>query len=272
MADDFGAFESDPTADFLAREQAMLGDDAEMFNTGNIDIPLSMPQPIGGDASAVPLGDADFGNFEAVTPAQSVPVANPLLDMMSSVQDTPVAAVPAAQTPLSAFPQTPINIQQTIQTPINTSFSQTISQVNVPAIEENTSNDSGLVEKVITEVDVQNSPFVKEANEKREKIIEERDARNATKHNDIIASAKSDIEKFYADYNQKKNKAIENNRLYQGNNIPQSNNPNELTWDIVCKNINFNSLKTKNDNEKNLDRFKDLLLDLSKSNEYIKTN
>jgi len=26
MADDFGAFESDPTADFLAREQAMLGD------------------------------------------------------------------------------------------------------------------------------------------------------------------------------------------------------------------------------------------------------
>jgi hypothetical protein len=30
MADDFGAFESDPTADFLAREQAMLGDVLEL--------------------------------------------------------------------------------------------------------------------------------------------------------------------------------------------------------------------------------------------------
>ncbi|OUM67215.1 hypothetical protein PIROE2DRAFT_20053 [Piromyces sp. E2] len=251
---------------FLAREQAMLGDDAQMFSTGNIDVPLSMPQPVG-DASAAPVGDADFGNFEAVTPAQP----NPMMNMMSPVQSAPVSALPPAQSPMAAFPQTPVNIPQTPQTPMN-AFSQAINQGGLPAIEGNTSNDNGLVEKIITEADVQNSPFVKEANEKRQKIIEERDARNVTKHNDIISSAKSDIEKFYADYNQKKNKTAENNRLYQGNNIPQSNNPNELTWEIVCNNINFNAVKTKGDNEKNLERFKNLLLDLSKSKEYIKTN
>ena len=269
MADDFGAFESDPTADFLAREQAMLGDDAQMFSTGNIDVPIPMPQPVG-DSSLAPTGDADFGNFETVTPAQPTPASNQIMDMMSPVQSAPLAA----QTPMSAFPQTPLNVPQTPQTPqtpIN-AFSQVMNQGSLPAIEGNTSNDNGLVEKIITEADVQNSPFVKEANEKRQKIIEERDARNVTKHNDILATAKSDIEKFYADYNQKKNKASENNRLYQGNNIPQSNNPNELTWEIICNNINFNAAKAKSDNDKNLDRFKDLLLDLSKSKEYIKAN
>jgi len=244
-----------------------------LFNAGNIDVPISMPQPVGGDASAAtPLGDTDFGNFESSTPAQPTPAPNPMMNMMSPVQSTPVSALPTAQTPMSGLPQTPMGgLPQTPQTPLN-SFTQAMNQNNVPAIEGNTSNDTGLIENVITEADVQNSPFVKEANEKRQKIIEERDARNAAKHNDILASAKSDIEKFYADYNQKKNKASENNRLYQGNNVPQSNNPNELTWEIICNNINFNATKAKGDSEVNLDRFKNLLLDLSKSKEYIKIN
>jgi len=257
MADDFGAFESDPTADFLAREQAMLGDDAQMFSTGNIDVPIPMPQPV--DTTS-PVADADFGNFETVTPAQPSP-ANPIMDMVSPVQSAQVSALPG-QTPISSFPQTPMN-----------AFSQSVGQnANALPAPEGGSNDTGLVEKIITEADVQNSPFVKEANEKRQKIIEERDSRNSNKHNDILASAKSDIEKFYADYNQKKNKASENNRLYQGSNVQPSTNPNELTWEIVCNNINFNANKSKNDNDKNMDRFKNLLLDLSKSKDYIKTN
>lgn len=256
MADDFGAFESDPTADFLAREQAMLGDDAQMFSGGNLDVPITpvpnqIPQPVTDvNSGAV---DADFGNFEAVTPAQATPA--PMMDMVSPVQQSPMAALSNAQTPVSSFPQTPMN-----------AFSQAMGQNALPALEgTNTSNDTGLVEKIITESDVQNSPFVKEANEKRQKIIEERDSRSAAKHNDILASAKSDIEKFYADYNQKKTKASENNRLYQGNNVQPSNNPNELTWEIVCNNINFNANKSKSDSDKNMDRFKNLLLDLSKS-------
>jgi len=103
MADEFGAFESDPTADFLAREQAMLGDDAQMFSTGNIDVPISVPQPAGGDAPAV---DNDFGNFETIT---QTPPTNPMMSIMSPVQSTPMSAVPANQTAMSPFPQTPIN-------------------------------------------------------------------------------------------------------------------------------------------------------------------
>lgn len=253
MADEFGAFESDPTADFLAREQAMLGDDAQMFSTGNIDVPISVPQSAGVDTSAV---DNDFGNFETIT--QQTPPSNPMMSIMSPIQSSPMSAVPVNQTAMSPFP-------------VNT-FSQAMgTPAALPAIEGTTNNDTGLVEKIITEADVQNSPFVKEANEKRQKIIEERDARNVAKHNDILASAKSDIEKFYADYNQKKNKDSENNRLYQGNNIPPSTNPNELTWELVCSNINFNTVKSK-DSDKNMERFKNLLLDLSKSKDYIKIN
>ncbi|KAG4102551.1 hypothetical protein H8356DRAFT_983356 [Neocallimastix lanati (nom. inval.)] len=259
MADDFGAFESDPTADFLAREQAMLGDDAQLFNTGNIDVPITplptqISQPV---ANTTPALDADFGNFESVTPAQATPA--PAMDMISPVQPAAIESLQATQTPMNAFPS-----------PMG-GFAQAMGQTGLPAIEGG-SNDTNLVEKVITEADVQNSPFVKEANEKRQKIIEERDSRNASKHNDILSSAKSDIEKFYADYNQKKNKKSENNRLYQNNSIPSSNNPNELTWEIVCNNINFSNIKPKSDNEKNLERFKNLLLDLSKDKNYIKTN
>jgi len=225
----------------------------QMFNTGNIDVPITpiptqMSQP---EASTTPAFDAEFGNFEAVTPAQSTP--SPGLNVLSPVQPT--------QAPMNvAFPETPMG-----------GFSQPMGQTTLPAL-ENGSNDANLIEKIITEADVQNSPFVKEANEKRQKIIEERDSRNTSKHNDILSSAKSDIEKFYADYNQKKNKTSENNRLYQSNNIPSSNNPNELTWEIVCNNINFNNAKSKNDNDKNMERFKNLLLDLSKQKDYIKTN
>jgi len=108
---------------FFPRQNIIFNKDAQMFSTGNIDVPIPMPQPVGGDASAAPVADADFGNFETVTPAQPTAISNPMMDMMSPVQSAPVAALPAAQTPISGFPQTPVNVPQTPQNQMS-AFSQ----------------------------------------------------------------------------------------------------------------------------------------------------
>jgi len=70
-----------------------------MFSTGNIDVPISVPQSAGVDTSAV---DNDFGNFETIT--QQTPPSNPMMSIMSPIQSSPMSAVPVNQTAMSPFP------------------------------------------------------------------------------------------------------------------------------------------------------------------------
>lgn len=65
---DFGDFSSssDPTADFLARERAVLGDDADLFSSGDV-APTGSPAPVAdlmtspsSAAAAVPTAPAPF--------------------------------------------------------------------------------------------------------------------------------------------------------------------------------------------------------------------
>ena len=79
-----------------------------------------MPQPVQNDASNA---DADFGNFETVS--QQTPISNPVMNVMSPVQNAPMSAVPAAQSPMSALPAAQNPMSPFPQTPMN-AFSQSM--------------------------------------------------------------------------------------------------------------------------------------------------
>lgn len=85
---DFGDFNSssDPTADFLARERAVLGDDADLFSSGDVGATAS---------SAAPVADLMSSPPSATTPAPFSP----------SQQEPQPAAAAAAVGDYSAFEQ-----------------------------------------------------------------------------------------------------------------------------------------------------------------------
>ncbi|KAJ3105693.1 hypothetical protein HDU97_007670 [Phlyctochytrium planicorne] len=129
MADDL-------EADFLAREQAILGADAALFNVDSA--------PIAVDSNA--QNDLLFGDFEA-----------------------PVAANDTVPSSVAALANAPVEIE---------------------------------VE----------SEAVKAWRESFAAIIAERDARSQKKHAEVLATAKDSLERFYAEYNDKKHKAVAKNK------------------------------------------------------------
>jgi hypothetical protein len=54
--------------------------------------------------------------------------------------------------------------------------------------------------------------YYRQWRENQKRIIAERDEQEQEKKNQILLQAREDIDKFYEDYNDKKQKAIEENR------------------------------------------------------------
>ncbi|ORX55682.1 hypothetical protein DM01DRAFT_1389237 [Hesseltinella vesiculosa] len=146
MSDNIDIINDDPTADFLARERAALGEDADFFENdmSPMETPV-LPSPSVFDATIVSNADLDGTPFDSpsfTTPKESMDVAEPHH-----------AVVPEEE---------PETVKQWMAN-------------------------------------------LKELIDKRDKAAEE--TKKAT-----IEQAHQDIDKFYEDYNDKKQKAIEANR------------------------------------------------------------
>ncbi|KAJ1926391.1 Clathrin light chain [Tieghemiomyces parasiticus] len=191
----------DPTADFLARERAVLGDDADFLN--------SLGPATGGEAAFGGFGDASFE-------------PNPL------TQGSPFSAVNMASPP-SAFPET----NHTSPGPSTTDaaqFAADFPDLDAPA---GHTDSPALVDRVPdTESD-----FIRDWRQKMASSIEERDRVAQEKHEETLQRAIQDIDNFYEEYNTKKEQAITHNRANEKFEIQQANTGS--AWERVYRQIDL---------------------------------
>ncbi|KAJ2853175.1 Clathrin light chain, partial [Coemansia erecta] len=81
------------------------------------------------------------------------------------------------------------------------------------------------------------SQFQAEWQAKQRGIIEDRDRQSEEKHAAIVEEAKQSIDKFYEEYNEKKEKAIEQNRASQEMELQAANKGN--LWERALKQIDM---------------------------------
>lgn len=127
------------------------------------------------------------------------------------------------------------------------------------------------------------SPAVQEWRQKRDQELAAKQAEWKQKHDQTLAKARKEIDQFYADYNQKKQKAQQSNRDLEKKLKSEEAAPAKNVWERVTGNIDFNATpgqssvvvpkdkqdpKDKNKQEakpetkRDLSRFKSLLLQL----------
>ncbi|KAJ2523063.1 Clathrin light chain [Coemansia sp. RSA 1939] len=114
------------------------------------------------------------------------------------------------------------------------------------------------------------SQFQEEWQSKQRGIIEERDRQSEEKHGAVVEEAKQAIDKFYEEYNQKKEKAIEQNRANQEMELQSANKGN--LWERALKQIDM-ATKASSSSEssppaqkpvRDISRMRDLLQDLKR--------
>ncbi|KAK5822653.1 clathrin light chain [Linnemannia elongata] len=167
---DFGS--DDPTADFLAREQAILGGDAD-FLAG-----LSGSAPTSANANANTISS----DFESSFPSFEDHDAG-----LTSTGSTP--AVPSVTVENDEFGAFHSDFPE-IETDSPSPSLNRAPQFKAPEVPE----------------------VVKEWREKQSVIIAEKDERSEAKRQQTIGAAHEAIDRFYEDYNQKKAKSITENR------------------------------------------------------------
>ncbi|KAI9248401.1 clathrin light chain [Sporodiniella umbellata] len=213
---DFGDFNTpseDPTADFLARERAALGEDADFFSGETLQSPAvnDLLSP-----TALPMSPSLF---------EEAPI-QPSVDSQAVVQ----SEYPSFE---ASFPKAE-----------ELESSQAFHKALLPEEEPET---------------------VRQWREKQKEIIAERDATSAKAKEERINKAREEIDKFYEDYNDKKQRYIEENRAREETTeksreqVSSSSN----VWERVLSEIDIKSAKTGY-HTNDVSRMKDLMLDLRK--------
>ncbi|GAN10268.1 clathrin light chain [Mucor ambiguus] len=231
---DFGDFNTpseDPTADFLARERAALGEDADLFSTNDNDLvspthDLTSPIPA---ASSNPMSPALLDNFPAVDDGRAS-----ALSFQSQTSNKPDQDLMGA----------------------NASFEQ-----DYPKAEE-LETSQAFHKAMLPE---QEPETVRQWREKQKEVIAERDAESEKKKEETIKQAREDIDKFYEEYNDKKQKSIEENREREENT--QKNREEVASsgniWDRVAREVDISNAKTGYHTQ-DVTRMKELMLDLKR--------
>ncbi|KAI8816708.1 clathrin light chain-domain-containing protein [Fimicolochytrium jonesii] len=190
---DFGDF-SDPTADFLAREKALLGDDAALFGN-HFDGPVQ--------SSGVP-------DFASATPG-------PIVEGFAT---DAFDSQPGFSSELNAAAAMPLPFEHTGASSQN-SFDATSA----------TSNAFPAEPEVEPEV-------IREWRASFQALIADRDAKSQSKQQELLRNAKESLERFYAEYNEKKAKSVARNKDQETKAIADRDDTTSGTvWDRVVKQI-----------------------------------
>ncbi|KAJ3393901.1 Intraflagellar transport protein 56 [Entophlyctis sp. JEL0112] len=180
--------EEDLEAEFLARERELLGDDALLFGNPLVAAPSAAAAPTAA-FSADPL------------PVASAVPASSLFDPEPSSPFTPQPVLFAAPAANGAAPGS-YDFDAGIQTSNAIMASMTQS---FPPVSSNGIDGYGGPVEVEPE-------SVRAWRENFEMTIADRDARSTAKNDDTARAAKESLERFYAEYNDKKNKTIARNK------------------------------------------------------------
>ncbi|KWU45784.1 hypothetical protein RHOSPDRAFT_32715 [Rhodotorula sp. JG-1b] len=265
MEDLFGSDASqqqqDPASDFLARERAALGADANSFAS-----PADSNQPDKDyEQSAAAFPDLDGGDDDA------------LGDFAASVSSPTSATAPAAAS------QVP---QQVSVTGTNefAAFEQEYPEIEIPSEQphETGLNGTSTHEPAAFSPPAASTPapapqeegeseFIRNWREQQKADIAKREEEAARKKEDTIAKARNAIDNFYKDYNAKKEKAIAQNK--DDEEAFKTELTDSLakgtTWERICTLVDLQDSrsKTTTKSKQDLSRFKDLLLSLRREGE-----
>lgn len=208
---------ADPTADFLAREQAALGDD-HAFVTGALQ----------GDKhpSNTSLTGDDYEKIEHSPTKPQKTEPPPFVD---------TAAESAFQ---SEFPPVEdLNEQQATQ-----------------------SAPSPVRNEPETESDA-----LREWRQRFADAVAERDRKSEQKHKEQVEAAKQAIDKFYEDYNVKKQKAVKENRENESQQAVE--NASGTVWEKIAREVDAAAqAQAKSSKAVSRDRLREVLSDLRKDN------
>ncbi|CAI2172923.1 163_t:CDS:2 [Funneliformis geosporum] len=160
-------FESDPTANFLAREQAVLGDDAALFsNTTNHTITSTTSNELEG--------------FPDITSTSASDALNPPVSNSSNVNS--ISDYSAFH---SEFP--PVEIEN-----------------NTQILYNNNSNGDIPLSLSSDNIEEEEAEIIRQWREQQKEIIAQRDETSEAKKRETLSIARDAIDKFYEEYNERK--------------------------------------------------------------------
>ncbi|POY73533.1 hypothetical protein BMF94_3470 [Rhodotorula taiwanensis] len=255
--------QQDPAGDFLARERAALGADAQSFaapsdsDAFDKDYEKSaaaFPDLEGsGGADDVVLGDfAGGGNHaatSAVTTGQQVSVTGN--DEFAAFEEE----YPEIDLPSEQPHENGLNGSSAPE-PAPAAFSQPAAASTQSATAPQDSGDSEII---------------RNWREQQKADIAKREEESARKKEDTIAKARNAIDNYYKDYNSKKEKAIAQNKDDEEAFKTQLSDSlaKGTTWERICTLVDLQDSrsKTTTKSKQDLTRFKELLLSLRREGE-----
>ncbi|ORZ19456.1 clathrin light chain [Absidia repens] len=220
---DFGDFNtsSDPTSDFLARERAALGADADLFSLDEASPSTATNDFPAITADATSFQSPSFDNSMALTPSSH-----------------DALAVTPASNDYSAF-NTDFPKAEELET--SQAFHKAMLPDEEPAV-------------------------VRQWREKQLELIAQRDEEAENKKQETIQKAREDIDRFYEEYNEKKQKSIEENRAREENyqkDREETSTSNNI-WERVAREIDVTNAKSGH-HTRDVSRMKQVMLDLRKA-------
>ncbi|KAI8381055.1 clathrin light chain [Radiomyces spectabilis] len=226
---DFGDFNSpneDPTADFLARERAALGADADLFATDDV----SSPSQFTGAISPAPVLPSPSA---MVSPSTGGLGAQDYNDMPTSH----TAVSPNGAGDYSAF-------EHEFPKAEDLESSQAFHKAMLPDEEPE---------------------VVRQWREKQKEVIAQRDEEEERKKQETIEQAREDIDRFYEEYNEKKQKAIEENREREENYQKDREEASSANvWERVVREFDLSSSAKAARQTRDVSRMRELMTDLRK--------
>ncbi|EGF82379.1 hypothetical protein BATDEDRAFT_36601 [Batrachochytrium dendrobatidis JAM81] len=248
MNDILGDSSIDPTADFLAREQAILGaDTAALFgNTSPIATHnsgfASTQSVVASTTSTAAVGDLGF----EILSAGSVPTPAAM---------APFATVSGASLPLSSTSPTPAfgvfdqqhALGSEMDAPIfDESAFPEVSAIGVPGMSVFSTQTGASSMGLPMNVPEIEPEAVREWRERFNAVVAERDAKSKDKHDQILQQAKEHLEKLYAEYSEKKAKSISRNKDLEKTLLAARDEATSGTvWDRALKQIDSAQLTSK---------------------------
>ncbi|KAF9186746.1 hypothetical protein BGZ51_001771 [Haplosporangium sp. Z 767] len=202
---DFGS--DDPTADFLAREQAALGGDADFL--ANFASTSSVTSPSNNVDADFESNFPSFADHEA---AITSPPASSTSQNANAFAPPSVTVAADNDDDFGAFHSEYPAIETTDSAPVSQTFAASIPIQATGASNGFTSPSPSMSRAPQFKSQPEVPEVVKEWREKQSAIVAEKDDRSEAKRQETIGAAHEAIDRFYEDYNQKKAKSITENR------------------------------------------------------------
>lgn len=240
---------ADPTSTFLDRERA-AGLDSSFGTSSNVEGDYDFES----SANTFPDLDGDFDGPVPVVPQQHTFQPSSQQPKVSVTNDNEFAAFE------EDYPEIDVGTQSSLPLQPSNEFNSSIT----PSYQQPASLFQGTPQPIEEE-----SEFIKSWKVKQAAEIAKREEEAAMKKDETVVKARLAIDKFYQDYNGKKEKNISKNKEEESDfkQTLQDSLSQGTTWDRICELVDLQDSRSKTTSGKggkDLGRFKEILLALKR--------